>query len=231
MLKTKPVITASIVICLLFSTRIQAQEMGVSFSYFLPKKGYFSAPISPISFRGLGVNVTNWFALETGVTLYRMSGLHVKGVPFESNKPFIGPNFTFLVPAEAVIQLVGQNQEFRIHGGVFFFMGAGTKLNEGNIDRAIRDYEAWEVANSDFRFKNKPGWGTLFGAEYVFYYKNQFGVSLGASYLIGDSKLNLSGSYTGGTSAGLSTVTMDYPDSKVDLTGFEISLGILFGNR
>lgn len=231
MLKNKLAISAFIIAGLLFTNKIQAQQMGVSFSYFLPKKGYFSTPVSPISFRGLGVDVTNWFALETGITLYRMSGLHVKGVPFESNKPFIGPNFTFLVPAEGVIQLIGQSQEFRIRGGVFFFAGLGNKLKEGNIDRAIRDYENWEVANSSFQFKSKPGWGTIFGAEYVFYYKNQFGISLGANYLIGDSKLNLTGSYTGGTTAGLTTVSADYPDSKVDLTGFELSLGIIFGNR
>ena len=34
-----------------------AQEIGVSASFFLPKDGYFSAPISPISFRGIGINI------------------------------------------------------------------------------------------------------------------------------------------------------------------------------
>ena len=231
MLKNKLTITL-IFIAFLIPQDSKAQSIGVSFSYFLPKDGYFSAPISPFSFRGLGFDVTNWFALETGITLYRMSGLKVKGVPFESKKPFVGPNFTFLVPVEGVIQIVGSSQEFKLRGGVFFFVGAGTKLNEGNIDRAIREYEAWDVANSNFDFENHPGWGTHFGAEYVVYFRDQFGISFGANYFIGDAKLNLAGSYTGFEPLqGLTTRNVEFQDSKIDFTGFEISLGLLFSNQ
>ena len=56
-----------------------AQDFGLSFSYFLPKNGYFSTPISPFSIRGLGVDLNRFVALEAGASLYRMSGLNVKG--------------------------------------------------------------------------------------------------------------------------------------------------------
>ncbi len=209
----------------------KAQEVGVSFSYFLPKDGYFSTPISPFSFRGLGANLTPYFALETGFTLYRMSGLNIKDIPFESKEPLIGPNFTLLIPAEAVIQLVGQKQEFRIRGGGFAFLTFDNKLNEGNIDRALRTFHNWEVVNSDFEFDSKLGLGIHFGAEYIIYVTNQFGISLGGNYFIGDADLGLNGSYVGGDAVnGLQTVTADYPDSKIDFTGLEISLGVIFTN-
>src|SRR5688500_5136790 len=99
------------------STCVSAQEFGLSFSYFLPKNGYFSTPISPFSIRGLGVDLNRYIAIETGASLYRMSGLNLKGLPFESKSPLIGPNFTILVPLELVFQLKGSHVEFDIKGG------------------------------------------------------------------------------------------------------------------
>src|SRR5687768_12900178 len=84
------------------SLPLMAQDFGLSFSYFLPKNGYFSTPISPFSIRGLGVDLNRYIAIETGASLYRMSGLNLKGLPFESKSPLIGPNFTILVPLELV---------------------------------------------------------------------------------------------------------------------------------
>src|SRR5215467_9107090 len=82
-----------------------AQEVGLSFSYFIPKNGYFSTPVSPFSIRGLGFDITKFLALETGASLYRMSGLGMKDLPFESKNALVGPNFTIFVPVELVIQL------------------------------------------------------------------------------------------------------------------------------
>ena len=102
-----------------FSNTIFGQELGVSFSYFLPKDGYFSIPISPFSLRGIGFDLSRFLAVETGFTLYRMSGLNVKNLPFKTKEPLIGPNFTLLIPLEGVIQFSGQNMQFRIKGGGF----------------------------------------------------------------------------------------------------------------
>ena len=204
-----------------------AQQFGLSFSYFIPKNGDFSTPISPFSIRGLGVDLNRYIALETGASLYRMSGLGVKDLPFESDKALVGPNFTILVPAEIVFQLKGSSVQFDLKGGVFGFYGFSQKLNYGNFDRAIRKYENWQVANSQFTYKNKPGWGYHAGAELTVYVTQQVGISLETNYLMGDSKFPLDGTYTGGN-ATLETKQVVYSDAKIDLTGLEFSIGIIF---
>ncbi len=214
-----------------FSNTLFGQELGVSFSYFLPKDGYFSIPISPFSLRGVGFDLTRFLAVESGFTLYRMSGLNVKDLPFKSKKPLIGPNFTLLVPLELVIQFSGQNVKFRMKGGGFLYLPFDTKIIEGNFDRALKSFTGLDVVNADLSSKNKMGKGIQFGAELVFYFAKQFGVSIGGNYFIGDSDLDLTGSYTGADSAGIQTVQVDYPDSKLDFTGFEISLGIIFNTK
>lgn len=214
-------------ILLLAGPSLFGQQFGLSFSYFIPKDGYFSTPISPFSIRGVGVDLNRFIALETGASLYRMSGLNIKDLPFETKDALVGPNFTILVPAEIVFQLKGSSVEFDIKGGVFGFYGFSQKINYGNLDRAIRNYENWEVANSDFEYDNKPGWGYLFGAELTVYVTQQLGISLETNYLMGDSKFPLKGSYTGG-SAALETKEVEFSDAKIDLTGLEFSIGVIF---
>lgn len=217
-----------ILVLLISGTTVQAQQFGLSFSYFIPKNGYFSTPISPFSIRGVGVNLTNFLALETGASLYRMSGLNIKDLPFESKEPLLGPNFTLFVPAELVIMLKTGQVEFDIKGGGFVFYGFAHKLNYGNFDRAIREYETWEVANADFTFGNKPGFGYHAGAELTVYVTNQVGVSFETNYLVGQGSMPIEGSYTGGTSGALETVAVDYKDANVDFTGLEFSISLLF---
>lgn len=208
-----------------------SQEVGLSFSYFLPKNGYLSTPISPFSIRGVGVSLNNYVAIQTGFSLYRMTGLNVKDIDdFESKDALLGPNFTIMVPLELVLQLGNSQVEFDIKGGGFAFYGFDNKLNYGNMDKAIREFENWDVANSSFDFSHGLGLGFYFGAEFVFYVTNQWGLSLEGNYYIGNADLGLNGSYTGGTMTGpLTTREVDYADSKVDFTGLEISIGILFG--
>jgi hypothetical protein len=211
------------------TTAAQAQEFGLAFSYFIPKNGYFSTPISPFSIRGIGFDITKFLALETGGSLYRMSGLNVKGLPFESKDALVGPNFTIFVPVELVIQLKGQTVEFDIKGGVFGFYGFSQKINYGNFDRAIREFEGWEVVNSDFTYENKPGWGYHAGAELTVYVTQQVGVSIETNYLMGDSAFPLKGTYSGGTSS-IETKPIEYKDAKIDLTGLEFSIGLIFNS-
>ncbi len=208
---------------------LQAQQVGLSFSYFIPRNGYFSTPISPFSLRGVGVNLGRYFALQTGASLYRMAGLNIIGLPYQTKDPLLGPNFTLLVPAELVFQLKGQKVQFDIKGGGFFFYGFAQKLDYGNFDRAIRQYQNWDVANSNLSFQNNPGFGTHVGAELTLYVTNQFGISLETNYLMGSSRLPLSGNYIGGNMTGpLQTVAVDYKDAKVDFTGLEFSIGLIF---
>jgi len=211
------------------SASVYAQEFGLSFSYFIPKNGYFSTPISPFSIRGIGFDINRFLALETGGSLYRMSGLNVKDLPFDTKDPLVGPNFTILVPVELVIQLKGSQVEFDIKGGVFGFYGFSQKINYGNFDRAIRNYEGWNVANAEFSYENKPGWGYHAGAELTVYVTQQVGVSLETNYLVGESSFPLTGTYTGGTGT-LETRPVEYKDAKIDLTGLEFSIGLIFNS-
>jgi hypothetical protein len=223
----KYIITMSLIIFL--SASSYAQEFGLSFSYFIPKNGYFSTPISPFSIRGIGFDITRFLALETGASLYRMSGLNVKDLPFETKDPLVGPNFTILVPAELVLQFKGSTVEFDIKGGAFGFYGFGQHINYGNFDKALRAYEGWQVANSNLTYSNKPGWGYHAGAELTVYVTQQVGISLETNYLVGASKFPLKGSYMGGNTV-LETRPVDYPDAKIDLTGLEFSIGVIINS-
>lgn len=210
---------------------LQAQEFGLSFSYFIPRNGYFSTPISPFSLRGVGFDINRYLAIETGASLYRMSGLNVTGLPFETKEPLVGPNFTIFVPLELVIQFAGKQVEFNLKGGAFAFYGFGQKINYGNLDRAIRKYENWDVANADLTYSNKPGYGFHAGAELTLYVTRQFGISFETNYLMGGSRFPLIGSYTGGNANSISTVSIDYNNAMIDFTGLEFSIGVILTGR
>lgn len=225
----KRTIPGLVLMLLLIAPLVQAQQFGLSFSYFIPKNGYLSTPVSPFSIRGVGFNLTDFLAIETGGSLYRMSGLSLKDLPFESKNPLIGPNFTLFVPAELVVMLKAGKVEFDIKGGGFFFYGFDNKINYGNLDRAIREYAGLAIANSDVRFSNSPGFGYHAGAELTVYVTQQVGVSFETNYLIGQAKFPLTGSYTGSTDTGdVNIVPIDYSNAKVDFTGLEFSISLLF---
>jgi hypothetical protein len=221
-----------IILTLVFSSLAffsAAQDFGLSFSYFLPKNGYFSTPISPFSIRGLGFNITNFISVETGGSLYRMSGMNLKDLPFDSKEPLVGPNFTLLVPVELVFGLKANIVQLDLKGGGFFFYPFGNKINYGNLDRALATYEGWDIANADVSFDAKPGFGYHGGAELTLYVTQQVGVSLETNYFVGDSKFPLQGSYSGGSTA-IETKTLDYAEAKMDFTGFEFSVGLIFSS-
>lgn len=221
-----------VILTILFAHTIfaaSAQDFGLSFSYFLPKNGYFSTPISPFSIRGLGFNVNKFISVETGASLYRMSGMNLKDLPFESKEPLVGPNFTLLVPVELVFGLKANVVQLDLKGGGFFFFPFGNKMSYGNLDRALAAYEDWDVVNSDVTFDAKPGLGYHGGAELTLYVTQQVGVSFETNYFVGDSKFPLQGSYTGGD-ATLETKSLDYAEAKMDFTGFEFSIGLIFSS-
>jgi hypothetical protein len=230
-MKSNMKITATCAL-IFFACSLQAQQFGLSFSYFIPKNGYFSTPISPFSIRGLGFDINRFLAVETGASLYRMSGLNLKDLPFKTKDALVGPNFTILVPVELVLQFKGKTVEFDVKGGAFGFYGFDQKINYGNLDRAIRAYRGWQVANGDFSFANKPGYGFHGGAELTVYVTSQVGVSLETNYLMGQSAFPLKGSYTGGGPSDIETVNVndDFKKAKIDFTGLEFSIGLIFNS-
>lgn len=213
-----------------FSITIKAQDFGLSFSYFIPKNGYFSVPVTPFSIRGVGFDLGRYFAIESGFSLYRISGMGVKGLPYESKTPLIGPFFSLMVPLEGVITFNFDNSAFKIKGGGFLFYNFDTKINEGNLDRELREYLKWEVLNSDFSVTNNLGYGYHFGAEFIVYFSKKFGISLEAYYLSGSSPLDMKGSYIGIPTDGdnITTEEVAFNDAALDFTGYEFSIGVLF---
>ncbi len=215
----------------LVSIQSNAQDFGISASFFIPKNGYFSAPISPLSIRGISLASAGVFSIDIGGSLYRMSGMSITDVPIDTKQPMVGPFFNIMVPLEAVISLGTSNTAFLLKGGGFAFYNFGTKLNYGNIDRAMVDYLELEIANSDFAFDNTIGFGYEFGIEYIQYLNRQVGITLGANYYIGGAKLNLRGTVKGvDTNGAITTSTVDFKDAKLDYTGLEISVGLLFSS-
>jgi len=220
------------VIILLLTFSARSQEMGMSFSFFFPKNGYFSNPVSPFSIRGLGVNVADFMSVETGFSLYRMAGMNVTGLPFDSKDPLMGPFFSMMVPLDIVLEAKAGNLIFRIKGGGFAFYNIDNRINYGNLDRIIAVHEGWNVANADFKFDNSLGYGYSFGGEMVIYVTRKFGINIEANYYIGGSPVRFRGTYAGGTfSDPLEVREADYPDSKLDFTGMELTLGVLFSTK
>jgi len=209
-----------------------SQNVGISFSYFVPRNGDFSTPISPFSLRGIGVNLNKYMAIETGASLYRMSGMGLIDLPIESSKSLLGPNFTILVPVELVFQLPIGGLQFDVKGGGFFFYGFDQTLNYGNIDRAIKKLESWDVVNSNLTYENNPGFGIHAGVELTIPVTDQVSISLETNYLMGSANFPLKGNYTGGTMNGNigQPIPVDYKDAKIDFTGLEFSIGLIFGS-
>jgi len=206
-----------------------SQGVGLSFSYFIPRNGEFSTPISPFSIRGLGVDLNRFISLETGASLYRMAGLNVIDLPFESKKALTGPNFTIYIPAEIVFNLRGKGVELDIKAGGFFIYAFDQRLNDGNLDKALRQYKGWDIANSSYTFDNSPGLGLQGGVELTIDITSQFGISIETNYLMGQSKLPMTGSYSGGNiGRTIETVQENFKDAKVDFTGLEFSIGVIF---
>lgn len=217
----------------LLSFHVYSQDFGISASFFIPKNGYFSIPISPLSIRGVSLARSGIFSIDIGGSLYRMSGMSITNIPsaIDTRKPMVGPFFNIMIPLEAVINLGSRNSSLLLKGGGFAFYNLGTKLNYGNIDRAMVDYLELEIANSDFSFDNTIGYGYQFGIEFIQYLNKQFGITLGANYYIGGSKLNLKGTVKGVDTSGLITnSSIDFSDATLDYTGLEISVGLLFSS-
>ncbi|MDH5599453.1 MAG: hypothetical protein OEY34_10025 [Cyclobacteriaceae bacterium] len=214
-----------------FIVKNMAQNVGVSFSYFIPKNGEMSTPISPFSYRGVALPFTDVIGIQTGGSLYRMTGLNISGLPFQSKKNLYGPNYTLYVPLELYLQLGNRDATVTFKAGGFGFVSFLNRINYGNLDREIARYKGWDVLNSEFDFTNKPGYGYQGGVEFLFNVNKNFGITIEVNYLSGASRLNMEGSYSGGVLGGnILTEQVTYSDAIVDFKGLEISFGVVMGN-
>ncbi|MDA0195751.1 MAG: hypothetical protein O2951_12015 [Bacteroidetes bacterium] len=202
-------------------------SQGLSFSYLIPKDGYLSAPISPFSIRGIGVDM-GFIGIETGFSLYYMGGLGMKGLPFDAGKPLTGPHMSLLIPLQLGLIINGKFVSMRLKGGGFGLWHINPRINEGNMDRALRDYQSWVVLNSDLKMDNSLGGGWIVDTSLEFHVADNFSISTEFSYLKGHTKSSLEGTYTGADNSGsLQTLSASFHDSKISLEGFEVSIGVV----
>ncbi|MCZ8355567.1 MAG: hypothetical protein O9340_12585 [Cyclobacteriaceae bacterium] len=219
-----------ILLLLGFSLQTYAQDFGLSFSYFIPRNGEFSTPVSPFSLRGVGVSLNNYVSIETGVSLYRMAGLGVVDLPFETDRAIVGPNFNLMVPVELVFTLKGNRLQFDVKGGGFGFVTFDNRINYGHLDRALLEFTQWQSLNSSATFSSSPGFGWMSGAELTIYFTQQFGLSFEANYLASTARFPIEGSYTGSNNNVVTTENFNFSEAKMDFTGMEFSIGLIFSN-
>ncbi|MCR9249135.1 MAG: hypothetical protein NXI20_01870 [bacterium] len=222
-----------LILTLLFTITISISNLsfgqGVSFSYLIPKNGYISAPVSPFSLRGVGLSFGDYLGLETGGTLYYMSGLGMTDLPFEYDKPLTGPNFSVLVPMQLYIKIPLKGVDIKFLGGGFAIWHLNPRINYGNMDRAIREFEGWDIVNSEFEEDFQIGGGIMGGIGFEFYVSKEFSITLDVQYLKGGSTVDLVGSYSGGDIGGtIASRAADFSEASVLLEGLEISIGANF---
>lgn len=217
----------ALLLILLWAAPAFSQEFGLSFSYFVPNNGEFSTPVSPFSLRGVGLDLNRNLSVQTGVSVYRMAGLNISGLPFTSSKSLAGPNLTLFVPGEVVFRLPGKRVEFDVKGGGFVYTGFFQKLNMGNFDEAVRLHRDWLLANGSLSARSRPGVGWMAGVQFSVDVTRQWGISFEVNYLAGSSPLPLTGVYRG-VDSNLSLQQFDaaFPKAKLDLTGWEFSIGV-----
>lgn len=226
----KLLITFSIITLISVALPTKAQNVGLSFSFFFPKNGEFSTPISPFSFRGVGVSFNEYVGIETGFTLYRMTGMGVTDLPFETDKSIVGPNFTLLVPLELVLTGAFGPVELSAKAGGFGVLPFDNKIKHGNLDRAIATANNYELVNSEYEGSASLGFGYHFGGEMIVYATQSFGISLEGNYFIGGADFEMTGSYQAVENGNVITVDgpdANFSDARIDMSGFEISIGVI----
>ena len=212
---------------LFFSNVSHTQQLGASFSYFFPKNGYFSIPVAPVSFKDLGFKIGDYFGITTGITLYRFSGMGVKQLPFESKLPLMGPLFATMIPLSFKIIIPTSILKVELIGGGFGYYPFGSHLIYGNLNKEIAAYEGWYIVSSDLQFDNKFGYGYNYGGKITYFINKKIGAVLGAFYYNGSSPVNIRGDIYGGDLNNIiQTKSVEYPSSKLDFSGWEISLGV-----
>ncbi|HEY0770684.1 MAG TPA: hypothetical protein VGD31_10160, partial [Sphingobacteriaceae bacterium] len=65
--------------------------------------------------------------------------------------------------------------------------------------------------------------------ELTLYVTSDVGVSLETNYFVGDAKFPVKGTVTGGSST-IETQPLDYAEAKIDFTGLEFSIGLIFSS-
>lgn len=211
-----------------FSNKSVAQ-MGVGTGIFIPTTGYVANVYGPLTLRGVGVTLNKRYLFKTGFTIYSMPGNAVTHLPFHAKEPLFGASTTLLIPLE--IGVGARFGDVTISGtvGGFMFYNFTHRIDKGNFDRAICEYEKWDVANAELDYTNRPGFGVITGIKVEYHIKKNLSAYVSVAYLDGESVLDLNGTYKGGSLGGtIIEKTAAFNKARLSIKGSEISVGVHF---
>lgn len=209
---------------LLFITSLTTLSQGLSTSILLPKGGSIGIPVSPISIRGVGLGEKA--GIESGFTFYSIPALALSGLSFDTPKPLIGQTYSVLIPVELFARVDFKAVAIKAMAGGFFNWKIASKLNDGNLDRALLQYENWKTSTSTAQLDLKSGLGLMGGMELEWRVNRQFSLTTECQYLYGVHKGTLKGAYTGGDELVFETKTLNEQNLKAQMQGLELSVGV-----
>lgn len=206
-------------------TVTSAHAIKLTFSYFVPFGGNFSTPVAPVGFDDLGVTFGDYFGISTGLNLYNIGGMNVKGIPNFSMSAAGTTSFLSLnIPLYLKIILPMNVVKIELKGGGFAFYNFGLALNK-DFDAALARAYGYDTLVSSFRTDNNIGFGWRAGGDITVYVTKNIGIMIGANYLSGASTLNIQGQYTATRGTTVIPGTVNYSQAYVDYTGLTLTIG------
>lgn len=209
--------------------KFNAQELAVGTSYFLPVNAPLSVAVPPVVLRGELIGDENW-ALETGITWYRMSGMALQSLSFPMLESALLPFNSFVFP----LQIGGKwrYKSIRIQPkiGVFASINSQYKLHEDALSRAyLRSRLDLSQMQTNSRIEQSNTFGLLAGVFLGLPLKKEWMLKIGGSWYEGQSPAAVSGSFQGLSQNQVPvTGNFNFNNSTLDFRGFEMYLGIEF---
>jgi hypothetical protein len=205
--------------------------VGVSSSLFLPRNGYLSYPVAPLSIRNIGVDFGDYLGVSGSLSLYSIRGLGLRDADnnvIDTGDPVIGPMHSLVVPVFLQATLPAGKTEITFKGGIFGFFNFGMHLMLGNLDRYIlTENPALLAANTDISdYGGRLGFGYVFGADLTWYFMENVGLVLGALYYLGKTKMDFEGTYD--SDLGGAALPAEISAARLDFSGLELILGISY---
>jgi len=227
-----------LVLLLLLLAALTAQGVGISLSYFLPRNGLFSHPVSPLSFRNIGTDVGRYLGVAGSLSLYSIRGMGIKdreGEPIDTGGPLVGPFLSVLGSAVGKIRVPLRQLELEARGGIFGCYNIDPPLKTGTLDRylaAATPTDSYEAVTSTVSADGRWAWGWVFGGKIIYFIKGQVGIAAGANYYLGGGDLKISGTYDAFDEDAVLPLLDNEPlpnslqNAHLDYSGLEIILGV-----
>lgn len=213
------------VFCAILLCFSSLNAIELNFSYFIPFGGGFASPVSPLGFDDLGMTFGEYFGISTGIVLYNVGGMAIKGIPgLQVNGSATGPFASLNVPLYLKLIFPLDFIKFELKGGGFLFYNFGVALSK-NFDAGLGTLLGYDTLNSSFQIDNNIGIGWRIGGEFTVYITKNIGIIAGVNYLSGFSKLNIQGQYTATKGTTVTPGNVAYPDAYLDYSGLVISVG------